>query len=79
MSLRSIVLAGLCMLPILSSAKPPEHSPTRAVQTIPDRHALSEHLRSLGYKVRGGVDHGATARDEARGGSFPHFTSSFTV
>ncbi len=79
MSLRNIVIAGLFLLPTLTSAQPPPHLPTRAVQMIPDRHALREHLRSLGYKVRGGVDHAATARDEARGGSFPHFSSSFTV
>jgi hypothetical protein len=50
MSLRSIVIAGLFLLPILTSAKPPPHSPTRAVQMLPDRHALRDHLRSLGYK-----------------------------
>jgi hypothetical protein len=69
----------LFLLPTIAPADQPAHAPTREVQLIPDRQALTEHLRSLGFKTRGGVDRDASARDEARGGSFPQFSSSFTV
>jgi hypothetical protein len=79
MSLGKLMIAGLFLLPAIAPADQPAHAPTREVQLIPDRQALTEHLRSLGFKARGGVDRDATARDEASGRSFPHFSSSFTV
>ena len=80
MSLHKLVFAGLLLLPALTlAAGPPAQVPKRAVQVIPDRNTLMKHFRELGYKARGGVDQAATARDEARGRSFPHFSSSFSV
>ncbi len=78
MLLRRIVLATFFLVPTLLAAKEPVHTRSE-IQSFPDRAALTEHLRALGYKVRGGVDRAATDRDEARGGSFPHFSSSFSV
>jgi hypothetical protein len=78
MSLYKIAFAGLLLLPALSFAAP-AHSPNRAVQRLSDENALREHFRSMGYKARGGVDRDATDRDEARGKSFPHFSSSFNA
>jgi len=52
---------------------------SREIHVFADQAAVTTHLRSLGFKVRGGVDRAATDRGEARGGSFPHFSSSFTV
>jgi hypothetical protein len=79
MSLHKFVIAGLFLLPVVALADPPVQSRPRNVETIPDRHALTEHLRALGHKARGGVDHDAVARDEVLGRSFPHFSSSFSV
>lgn len=39
-----------------------------------NHQAISDHLRALGYKKRGGVDKGSSDRDEGRA----HFSSSFT-
>jgi hypothetical protein len=79
MSLHKFVIAGLFLLPVAALADPPVQSRPRSVETIPDRRALTEHLRALGHKARGGVDHDAVARDEVLGRSFPHFSSSFSV
>jgi hypothetical protein len=79
MLLCRILLAGFFLVPTLMLAKEPVHQPSRAIETIPDRATLTAHLRALGYKARGGVARAVTDRDEARGGSFPHFTSSFSV
>jgi len=79
MLLHKVVIAGLFLLPAVTLASAPARAPTRAVEAIPDRQALKEHFRALGYKARGGVDQALSARDEASGNSFPHFSSSFTV
>src|SRR5882762_6830974 len=78
--LSRMVIAAFALLPalVLAQQASPRH-PTSTVETIPDRQALTQHLRTLGYKVRGGVDRAMTERDEARGRSFPHFSSSFSV
>lgn len=72
-----IALAGL-LLPLAGLAAA-AHPPTPEVQMLSDRDALREHLRSLGFKVRGGVDRADSDRDQGRDGAFPHFRSSFTV
>jgi hypothetical protein len=79
MSLPKLLLAGIFLLPALTVAAPSGHGRIKLVETIPDRHALVEHLRALGYKTRGGVDKSTTDRDEAQGRSFPHFSSSFST
>jgi hypothetical protein len=79
MSLGKVMIAGVFLLPAAALTNQPAHASSREVQLIPDRQTLTEHLRSLGFKTRGGVDRDASARDEARGRSFPHFSSSFSV
>jgi hypothetical protein len=79
MSPHKILIAGLFLLPVLTLGSPPENSARRAVEMIPNRNAMTEHLRVLGYKIRGGVDRALSDRDETSGHSFPHFSSSFTV
>jgi hypothetical protein len=80
MSLRKILLAVLFMLvPAFAFAVPVHGSRIKAVQRMTDPQAQQKHFRSLGYKVRGGIDKAKTDRDEAEGRHFPHFASSFTV
>src|SRR3982074_3144150 len=79
MLLPRILIAGLLLLPTLTVAATAGNGPVKRVETIPDRHALMEHLRALGYKSRGGVDKATTDRDETHGRSFPHFPSSFSI
>lgn len=57
---------------------PVKHTSNKLVGRMVDRQAISDHLRALGYKKRGGVDKGSSDRDEGRAHSFPHFSSSFT-
>jgi len=77
--LRRILLAGLFLLPTLALAAP-EHSPkVMPVQKLADSQARQDHLRSLGFKKRGGIDKAKTDREEAEGRGLPHFASSFAV
>jgi len=81
MSLRKILLLiASLILPsalVVAGAKP--ERPVKLVQQHADAKALSSHLRTLGFKARGGVDKATTDRDEAENRSFPHFSSSFSV
>jgi len=80
--LRAIVSAALCLLlPALALALAgPMHSgKIKPVVRLADSQAQERHFRSMGYKVRGGVDKSRSDRDEREARSFPHFSSSFTV
>jgi hypothetical protein len=44
-----------------------------------DRAALIQHLRSLGYRARGGIGRDKSESLDSQFRSFPHFSSSFTV
>jgi len=79
MSLPRIVVACLFLLPVLAGAAPPAQLPTKLVEKYPDRQTLTNHLRALGYKLRGGIDKATTDRTESQARSFPYFSSSFSV
>jgi hypothetical protein len=80
MSLKRLLAVVLLALPVLSLAAAPTLSPKiKPVVKMADPQAQQKHLRSLGYKARGGIDKGKTDRDEREGRHFPHFASSFTV
>ncbi len=77
---RAFPLLTALLLPLVAAAATDTRGQTtQAVQQFASRAELSRHLRALGYKVRGGVDKAETDRDEKRGASFPHFSSSFSV
>ena len=80
MSVQKFLIAGLFMLPALTLAMPPSsNGPAKPVEQYSDRQALQNHFRALGYKARGGVGKEMTDQDEGKRGSFPHFSSSFSV
>jgi hypothetical protein len=79
LSLRKILLAILCLVPACALAAPVHSPKVKPVQKMVDQQTQQKHFRSLGYKVRGGIDKGKSDRDEAEGRHFPHFASSFSV
>jgi len=80
MPLYKFLIAGLFMLPAMTVAMPPSSNvPAKPVEKFSDPQALMDHFRALGHKVRGGIDKATTDRDEGNRGSFPHFSSSFSV
>jgi hypothetical protein len=80
MSLKRFLATALIFVPALALSAAPTLSPKiKPVQKLSDPQLQQKHVRSLGYKVRGGIDKGTTDRDEAEGRHFPHFASSFTV
>jgi hypothetical protein len=79
MSLLKTVTAGLLVLPVIALAVPRPPAPTQSVEVLADHAAMTNHLRTLGYRVHGGVERSATERIESEGRTFPTFTASFTV
>jgi hypothetical protein len=78
MSTGQSVFAGLFMvLAINGTAIGAQSSPE--VTTFADSQALTTHLRELGYKYRGGIDRATTDLDAGQSGTFPRFSSSFSV
>ena len=78
MTLRKFLLAASLLLPaVMVFAGPKPSRMTKPVQALPDHKALATHLRTLGYRTRGGVDKATTGQDATQGRSFPYFTSSF--
>jgi hypothetical protein len=78
MTLRSLLLAAcLPLATTLSMAAPQEKRPIKPVQSFASHQELKGHLKSLGYKARGGVDKAVVGLESTQGRSFPYFTSSF--
>ncbi len=76
---RHLLILGAALFPALALAAPPHKMPIKPVEKLDSEQAVAKHLRSKGFKVRGGVEKGESDRDRAEGRSFPHFSSSFTV
>jgi hypothetical protein len=79
MSLHKFVAVALVALPALSLAGPRTQKPMKTVELLPDRAAVANHFRALGYRTRGGIGHDISDRAEREGRSFPTFSSSFSV
>jgi hypothetical protein len=88
MSLQKTLIAGLLLLcasavaATATMAATPDKGTVKPVVTFADRAALTQHLRALGYRTRGGLDKAGAARalaGMAAGRSFPGFSSSFSV
>jgi hypothetical protein len=79
MSLQKTLLAGLFLLPVLDVAAPAAHKPIKLVEPLPDRQAVMNHFRALGHRTHGGVERAVSDREQARGRTFPTFSSSFSV
>jgi hypothetical protein len=77
-SLTAALLAGLLLAPAIAVADPRPDSTLKTVRQFSDAKALSDHLRSRGYKSFGSVDRGSSDRDEHEGRGFPHFTSTLS-
>jgi hypothetical protein len=78
MSSRLSMIAGIMMFLALSAAAAGAE-PATSLTTFADSQALTDHFRQLGYKHRGGIDKALTDLDRGQSGSFPHFSSSFSV
>jgi hypothetical protein len=76
---KAFLLACLFLPSAMAVAGPKPARPVKLVQPLPDNKSLSNHLRALGYRTRGGVDKSSSDRDQAGNFSFPHFSSSFST
>jgi hypothetical protein len=76
-----VLIAGLFLLSTLTVAAPAGKRPIKPVEVLPDRVALVNHFRALGYRVHGTVEKATAGRAQARahGRSFPTLLSSFSV
>ncbi len=78
MTLRNLLLAAVLILPSpLAQAAPREPRPIKPVHAFADHQELKGHLKTLGYKAKGGVDKATVGPESSQGRSFPYFTSSF--
>lgn len=75
---RLSLFAGLLIV-LAQQATATSNPPAADIVTFADSQALTNHLRELGYKVRGGIDSATVQQDTGQGGGFPHFSSSFSV
>lgn len=79
MSLRMFLLAA-ALAPALALAAAPERPKiVKPVEKIADQKAQEKHFRAKGFRLRGGVDKGFSAREREGGRSFPSFSGSFKV
>jgi hypothetical protein len=78
MLVKKILIAALLLFSTLTVAAPATKTPVKPVQTLADRTALINHFRALGHTTHGNVDQ-ATAASTSEGGTFPTFSSSFSV
>lgn len=79
--LREMVCVGLALLLAgVAGVRPVMGQGTgkKAVVQM-DRQSLQDHLRAMGYKVRGHIGREKTDSGDARYESLPHFTGSFSV
>ncbi len=79
MSLQKFLVAGMLVIPLVSSGAPSAHIQIKPVEVLQDRQAVMNHFRALGYRAHGNVDRAMSEGERSKGRSFPTFSSSFSV
>jgi hypothetical protein len=76
---QKILIAGLFLFSTVTVTATADKRPVKPVEALPDRVALINHFRALGYRAHGGVDKATADRVQAQGRSFPTLSSSFSI